>query len=139
MSLLEGLEGFAEFLLARIAEDKEAALAATPGRWRQHPADGEYVIGAVGGEDSYVDVADTCNYLSDRGLRDAAHIARWDPARVLVECEVKRQLVEREAKQVEHVLDGPGLPPRKMPGTWTLRVLGLAYADRPGYRPEWRP
>jgi hypothetical protein len=53
------------------------------------------------------------------------------PARVLREIDAKRQIVERYAWLREHGDTG---------GTaWVLPLLALPYADRPGYREEWRP
>ena len=52
----------------------------------------------------------------------AHHIARWDPERVLAECAVKRQVVEREG-----------------PSSAILRHLALVHADHRDYRDEWRP
>jgi hypothetical protein len=78
----------------------------------------------------------------------------WSPARVLLECDAKRQLVEL------HRLGGSYTPgddpaagfnycatcgsgePYEYPTEWpcpTLRLLALPYAGRPGFRPEWQP
>jgi hypothetical protein len=62
-----------------------------------------------------------------------AHIARHDPARVLAEVVAKRRILDLFT------------PPVSEWGSETLRLYGLAqllalpYADRPGYREEWRP
>ena len=113
-----------EFLLARIAEDEEAARAAvdqgTP-RW------------AVGGGGEYVhpDPPPGNSYVATGpwggGLGPAAdHIARHDPARVLAECEAKRRIVEwMSAWQQDVAVEG-------------LRLVALPYADHPDYRDEWR-
>lgn len=80
-----------EFLLARIAEDEAVARAATPGPWR---TDGTAIGGArhqpvvKGGFDSAGSLQDAC------APWDAEHIAHWNPARVLAECEAKRRIVE---------------------------------------------
>ena len=167
-----------EFLLARIAEDEEAARAATPGPWKwdndefvdaprdtckhrsewtdhgpnlvtvsgkqRKAADGEewfdpddVVISATGYDASSVNVS----------TADAAHIARWDPARVLAESEAKRRIVEvhkpyrriyglgcENCLQPRHVsADVPGWPCE------SLRLLAAVYADHPDYDPAWRP
>lgn len=67
----------ADFLLARIAEDAEAARAALDST-------------AAHG------VADTGFDEASEGARPAVvrHIARHDPARVLAECNAKRRIVE---------------------------------------------
>lgn len=49
------------------------------------------------------------------------------PARVLIECEVKRRIVALHAHQ-----EGFFTPDE-------LRALALPYADHPDYRQEWRP
>ena len=72
----------------------------------------------------------------------ARHIARHAPARVLREVESKRRILNECLKEVEReTADG-----RRYPAStaWalavtTLRLLALPYADRPGYRREWRP
>ena len=79
-----------------------------------------------------------------------AHIARHDPARVLREVEAKRGIVELHSDR-DHFC---GIGSIERDGyTWheagekrradipclTLRLLALPYADRPGYREEWRP
>lgn len=71
------------------------------------------------------------------GARLAPHIARHDPARVLREIDAKREvlrLAERAHDYHETFLNGFAAA---MEGA--LRLFALAYADRPGYRDEWRP
>ena len=74
------------------------------------------------------------------------HIARHDPARVLAEVEAKRRILDgwREADREAHVDDGDERVAALMQGRLlayqaVTRRLGLPYADRPGYREEWRP
>lgn len=60
------------------------------------------------------------------------HIARHDPARVLADVDAKRRILDQCADvwahdRVEAFAED------------VLRLLALAYADRPGYRGEWRP
>ncbi|HEY3261295.1 MAG TPA: DUF6221 family protein [Pseudonocardiaceae bacterium] len=66
------------------------------------------------------------------------HIARWDPARVLAEVDAKRRILDMwaDAQSAE------------FPDYWggyatalddVVRQLALPYADRPGFRAEWRP
>ncbi|GAA4687922.1 DUF6221 family protein [Streptomyces youssoufiensis] len=73
----------------------------------------------------------------DRQVAD--HVARHDPARVLREIDAKRRIL------AEHALNGwvcttcdNGEVEQVFPCP-TLRLLALPYADRPGYREEWRP
>ena len=72
----------------------------------------------------------------------AAHIAEHDPARVLREIEAKRQLVER----YERAMENRRAHPDDLASAGALlalhgavKLLALPYADRPGYRDEWRP
>ena len=68
------------------------------------------------------------------------------PARVLAECAAKRRIIDEHHKVEEyadpitfcsacggHPSHGSDWP------CYTLRLLALPYADRPGYREEWRP
>jgi hypothetical protein len=80
---------------------------------------------------------------------DSEHQANWTPARVLAECDAKRQIIElhgavdandpdscRECSDSgwAGAVDGHSPVDRPCP---TLRLLALPYADRPGYREEW--
>ncbi|MGW3711363.1 DUF6221 family protein [Streptomyces albogriseolus] len=70
---------------------------------------------------------------------DARHIAEHDPARVLREIRAKRQIIEQHERYAAER--------RRMMGGWDpqsddspiLAALAAVYADRPGYREEWRP
>lgn len=94
--------------------------------------------------------------LDDAELGDASwlrppylkHVERHDPARVLREVDAKRRIMECHEPWVadngdticgrcgrEHI---DGRPGGHFP-CQTLRLLALPYADRPGYRDEWRP
>ena len=75
-------------------------------------------------------------------MSDAQHIAAWDPARVLREIEAKQRiLVEHRQTQPRWcaVCDVPGDYQGREYACTTVRLLALPYADRPGYREEWRP
>jgi hypothetical protein len=69
----------------------------------------------------------------------AEHIAEHDPARVLREIDAKRQIIEQHERYAAER--------RRMMGGWDpqsddspiLAALATVYADRPGYREEWRP
>jgi Family of unknown function (DUF6221) len=99
------------FLLARLAEDEGVA--------RKVPARGG------GPRPAHWTAAE----LQARGFPAvdalvAAHVARWDPARVVAECRATRAAVELAAR------DDGGLP--------VLRALVQPYGDHPDFRPEWR-
>ncbi len=85
-------------------------------------------------------VAQSAYYWSPTGWFDVPdsareHLDRWDPARVLAEVDAKRRILDG-------MIDDDGfLRGNIASGTaWPVIVLlAAAYADRPGYREEWRP
>jgi len=78
--------------------------------------------------------------IAPGGERIAPHIASHDPARVLREIDVKRQLLARyeelRAASKEQGLIGDVTEEYQ---DFLLRLLALPYADRPGFREEWAP
>jgi len=68
------------------------------------------------------------------GARIAPHIAAHDPARVLREIDAKRQMIDRYEEVRPH-----GGDVTQEYQDFLLRLLASVYADRPGYREEWRP
>ena len=102
-----------EFLLARIDEDEKVAQSATEGPWEAHT--GAYRMASLVRGDVWIGDIDHDP--------DVAHIARHDPARVLAECEAKRQLIERVGN----------------PDWAGFRILATPYTDHPDYRQEWKP
>ncbi|MET8278287.1 DUF6221 family protein [Micromonospora sp. NPDC005174] len=71
------------------------------------------------------------------------HIARHDPARVLAEVDAKRRILDIHHDDGHGDCDGCGLDAiglhvHQLDECPTLLALALAYADRPGYRDEWR-
>lgn len=76
------------------------------------------------------------------GLAD--HVAEWDPARVLREIDAKRKVLDwLEDVRAEAVDPENGyVDPERGQDAATLRgvvrMLALPYADRPGFREEWR-
>ncbi len=122
-----------EFLLARIAEDKRMAIDAA---------------GAADRESWQV--GDVATHGPTSPPHVAEHVARHDPARVLVECAAKRGLVlacrdsgfDRAflGSRPRGLADFP-LAPRdqRQRAALTLALLALPYAGHADYRPEWRP
>jgi hypothetical protein len=136
------------FLRARLDEDEQVALAVPVTEWREGSSW----------------LADLCDPLPSQrrayGIpaevtlvteTDAAHIARWDPARVLAEVEAKRRILDI-ALAYEATIDGEwgcchsadqiaaGRCPETNPDEISaIRVLAAPFADHPDYRAEWRP
>lgn len=153
-----------EFLLARIAEDEAAARAVIPlGRPLEGGAAARWaVVGRTVGDASGYVVA-----YSVEGESPRRHIARWDPARVLAECEAKRRIVELHESwptlvetpietETTNDISGYVLRASKQiawlttreyvarfgidpPTAPILALLALPYADHPDYLPEWKP
>jgi hypothetical protein len=129
-----------EFLLARIAEDEAVTREAYGVRWeviegvnasqvlvhRAEIRDDKWRVGHLG------HVATV-----ERG-HDVDHIARWDPARVLAECQAKLRIVER-LTELARAEGDETYGAASVALTDTLRLLALPYADHPDYQPEWRP
>jgi hypothetical protein len=131
-----------DFLLARITEDEARARAATPGPWIASGQDDYWEVLNLRGS-SMDDVVVSAGWPSDPAggacEKDADHIARWNPARVLAECDTKRRIVTNIGVVV---LEPFGL---QWPEGYrealehTLRLLALPYADHSEYRSEWAP
>ena len=137
------------FLLARIAEDEAVARSATQGSpsgdgygpWRES-FDGDRPAVSVFG------------YPGDRVIvrfdeyTDQDHVIRWQPERVLAECEAKRRIVDDRTYATEELrpTDTPGRfdrvqvrVPYAIDDEELLGLLALPYADHPDYRQEWKP
>jgi hypothetical protein len=143
-----------DFLLARIDDDQDQARYATARPWQNvrvnEHSDG-WNVEARGTDGTHYDVA-VDHARPPEGacsVSDAAHIARWDPARVLAECDAKRRIVDAYFAAI--LAEGPtvGVDPdpavdefatgtvRALRGV--LQLLALPYADHRDYREEWRP
>lgn len=123
------------WLCAQLNEDERVARAVED---RSAPWDGQWRNDSDGALRTYNGwvLAHNGGKPYAPGLLD--HIALHDPARVLAEVDAKRRIIEAEQDRV--VAEGP-LPDRMrdLVETDVLRLLALPYADRDGYRAEWRP
>lgn len=145
-----------EFLLERIADDEAAAIHAQA-QWEGPPEQWEVRHGTD--KDTLRRVGDHLTITASelgRLIRGADHIARWDPARVLAECEAKRQIVdayvdERSRRDVyqsdeSRAVEDEDQALRRRTSAARCRGLEMAvellsrpYADHADYRDEWRP
>jgi len=122
----------AEFLLARVAEDEAVARKCPPSPWT---VDGDGCCVLHSGHDADRDIAN---------MTDAAeHIAHWDPARVLAECDAKKAIAEawQQINADDRVLNEYAHNIREGRQTslyFALKVLALPYADHSEYRSEWK-
>lgn len=117
------------FLLARIAEDEQTA------------RDADRISPSTWGE-SLARLETTLHMRPGR----VAHITRHDPARVLAECEAKRQIVEHVRGWDAPQTRGPSRGhPRtddyargvQYGGNATLRLLAQPYSNHPDFDPAW--
>jgi hypothetical protein len=133
-----GMDDLVTWYLAQLDEDERVAKAASvlskppwSSRITRDP-DG-YVSGRIVDDRGY-----TVVHVEDQtpGSEEAEHIARWDPARVLAEVDAKRQLLDWLDRADDKATDCDyfNVNPDE-----AVRLLALPYADRPGYREEWRP
>ena len=132
----------AEFLLARIAEDEAVAKTAygsDPSPW---VGDG-WLRNNRGDHLFFTGDGDT----PEADEETTRHIARWDPARVLAECEARRQVVQgyREAWEMAKQLARAGQEEEAQAVRYgrvglesALVALALPYADHPDYDPKWK-
>ena len=112
-----------EFLLARIAEDEDAARragAVIP------PGDGWYRVPQLA-------IADP--EFAEWFGRAYLHIAGQNPARVLAECEAKRRIISLHRQYEWPSCDGGDAHGPE--NCETLRILASVYADHPDFRAEW--
>lgn len=125
-----------KFLKARLDEDAEAARDASDGPWwDEHPA-------TQWREEKDDEVASSQGRLAvlpfdKNGGSNSIHIARHDPARVLVDVVAKREVLRLAAAFGDYAETFMNGTAAAMEGA--LRLFALAYADHPEYREEWRP
>jgi hypothetical protein len=123
------------WLRAQLNEDERIARSAGLASWQNLDMDGELRDDVNAGTVAYTPRVET-----------RAHIARHDPARVLREIDAKRQIL-RAVEDAEVALRNTELGAELhelMSGSANslravMQMLALPYADRPGYRQEWRP
>ena len=126
-----------EFLLAEIAKDEAVARAVTPGPWciEKTSSHMDKETWAVADVERFRDYTNYVHVGEDKPL--AIYIARWDPARVLAECEAKRAIMKLHSAEPGQHPDFCGHDLRELPCP-TLRLLALPYSDRADYLPEWK-
>jgi hypothetical protein len=113
-----------EFLLAQIAQDEAMA---------QEARDGSARDWAEADEDAG---CKCCVLVLGLGVvvddRQAPHIVRWDPARVLAECAAKRAIIDWDCMFDGGVVDGSSMENDRV-----LWLLAQPYADHPDFDPAW--
>jgi hypothetical protein len=155
-----GEVGLLDFLLARLAEDRAAARACAavyPPPWEL--SDRGWVAYVKADAPAFREVArleqGTASGSESRWLGEALdHVARWDPARVLAECEVKWRIVEayreeRNRRDIYQAADphSEGIEQEKSRRSSAARcrgleiaveLLALPYVGHKDFRAEWQ-
>lgn len=133
------------WLRAQLDEDEQVAREATTGPWRHNP-NGHWrkpgttwfeeavFAGPVGADATCI--AGTGQSDDPQSMADAGHIARWDPTRVLAEVDAKRRMLDWCDRMT--LVDGAGGLMARDARVFR-RLLAQPYAERDGYREEWRP
>ncbi|MDT5037819.1 MAG: hypothetical protein QOE03_3004 [Micromonosporaceae bacterium] len=155
------MDDLVTWLHQQLDEDGRAAGHAQPGPWHIGKAVDPTRPCTIRTFPAAGDVADRIRWV------DAEHIARHYPARVLREVEAKRRAIDlhgivwREIgwlqREGDELVEADGQLPvcaicvpayasffatrADVPvgPCVTVRLLAVAYADRPGYREEWQP
>lgn len=154
----EQVERLIRFAEARVTDDERIARAATPAPWWYNPgkvwlgaeafemydrSKGEEFVGY--GESPFSGcVAATGPGNHPQSMRDAEHIARHDPARVLRDVASKRRILTEVVAQIDGM-------DRRIIGEWgsstdepdeshlLLKLLAAPYDSHPDWDEAWRP
>lgn len=120
-----------QWLTRQIDEDAWLAMSASPGPWQTGPESDEVLAAGVV-------VANGLAFPRGQLRATVDHVARWDPTRVLQDARAKRAMVSyyrRYWPEREHAGEGPAREAMAQ----MIKELAVGYAERPGYRPQWRP
>lgn len=132
-------QALSAFLLARIAEDEAVARSCEFPRWLSWI---EGRDGLAGDSGLFLYAAHSTSRTADEevwGFADAEqdHAARWDPARVLAECEARRIEVRFLSDLDTHRLRDTTNGLSSIAYSVLCR-MAHPYADHPDFREDWR-
>ncbi len=133
------IDSLIEWLLIQIAEDEMKARTAGSEAWKwkviDAPTQRDALVRANGSicADSWgADRQET----GFRGAEAKVFIERFNPERVLADCEAKRRMLAR----LQNLAKAWWTTTRSAEEAKSvMREMALAYQNRPGYRDEWRP
>ncbi|MFI8439905.1 DUF6221 family protein [Streptomyces rochei] len=143
------MDDLVQWLRAQLDEDERIARAAGGAAWEELPVSGWVHTSPLPSSEWQPPGYDH-HVASAPVVEDRAHIVANDPARVLREVDAKRKIIDQctywNERATSEAVDPPKFP---QPGldlgllldamNPVLRLLAEPYADRPGYREEWRP
>ncbi|MFI2650191.1 DUF6221 family protein [Micromonospora fulviviridis] len=122
------MDDLVTWLRQQLDEDERVARAADSSRWL--PED-KGITFEYTADDFHEGEAQARLAADTRANQE--HIARHDPERVLAEVEAKRRILDECEWRIVDFDPGHGCAQQ------VLAFLALPFADRPGYRAEWRP
>jgi hypothetical protein len=133
------IEALTEWLLLQIAEDEMKARTAGAAGWRWKVVDTPTTRDALVRTDGTICADSWGADRQETGFRGAeakVFIERFNPGRVLADCDAKRRMLTR----LQHLAKAWWTTSRSADeAKAVMREMALAYQDRPGYRDEWRP
>ncbi|HEX7106989.1 MAG TPA: DUF6221 family protein [Acidothermaceae bacterium] len=133
------IDSLIEWLLIQIAEDEMKARTAGSESWKwkviDTPAQRDALVrpnGTVCADSWGADRQET----GFRGAEAKVFIERFNPERVLADCEAKRRMLAR----LQNLSKAWWTTTRSAEEAKSvMREMALVYQNRPGYRDEWRP
>ena len=140
------MDDLVEWLRAQLDEDERTARAVrAPHDWHQGPGDdpdwtnSEMVLMWPPEHHTPYEQDKHWRGLTVEGPELAAHIAEWDPARVLREIDAKRRILYLAEHLPQLTATTDLFDNNRDAWREVIKQLAVGYADRPGYREEWRP
>jgi len=133
------IDTLTEWLLLQIAEDEMKARTAGSEAWRwrvvDNPSQRDALVrtnGSICADSWGADRQET----GFRGAEAKMFIERFNPERVLADCDSKRRMLAR----LNNLAKAWWTTTRSADeARGVIREMAMTYANRPGYRDEWRP
>ncbi|MGP3960345.1 DUF6221 family protein [Nonomuraea sp. 3N208] len=135
------------FVHARLDEDEQIARAATPGPWSYDPSNewydgddfvtmtnGQEFVGYGGPSPFRGAICITGEAGHAQSMKDAEHIARHDPARVLRDVQARRKTLLRCQEEVLS-----GIPRLVWFAKQTVWEMAQRWADHDDFDEDWQP
>lgn len=132
------MDDLTQWLSAQLDEDDRITLAADHGPWecKNLGRHDQAAVSTSGGPTALIQLGGA------RAAANGVYVARHDPARALVESAIKRRVVDEYdacAAWAQMPDAAEAFRYRAEAYREVLKNFAELYADRPGYREEWRP
>jgi len=83
--------------------------------------------------------AELGDYAGSDRPTESRHQAAWPPDRVIIECWTKRRIIDLAIDAMQAARGSTRFLAAEEFMQTTMMVMAEPYADRPGYRDDWRP